>query len=397
VFRHGARSPLFKTLDVMKNEWDICKGVPYTLVPHETIGASREPKVGAPLRGGCYMGELSTLGYEQARALGERLRERLGDTHGLLDDGSLDAGAVETRTTNVPRTIATAAGVLTGLFPASVHRAERVRFLTAPEEVEHIVPNSRRCARLEEAMKDASRWQAGRGAELLERAHELIRQVVEPEHAEKLLRRPDLWPAVGLNDVDSVQQAHGTPAASEMPFSMTAEQRAELRRLCGQMAGLLFADLPGEKLRRGVSSLSSGRLLRDITGGLEARANSVDSRTKLRLFSAHDTTVLAVLLALRPDMQYTVEWPGYTASVAFELWAEVGEDGEAAGHKVGVLYNGEQLDLPCAGGDDKLCTLEEFVHSIAHLVTQDFARSCQPRGARAAAGGGGGDAQVLTR
>jgi len=62
------------------------------------------------------MGQLTELGQEQALALGWELRHRYVDVHELLP-AQLDPPSMYLRSTNIQRTLATAAGVLTGMYP----------------------------------------------------------------------------------------------------------------------------------------------------------------------------------------------------------------------------------------------------------------------------------------
>jgi hypothetical protein len=126
--RHGARAPLSTKHGSGDAEWTCCGRVKRDLVavkvlavdgsPQPQSAADARQRAGA-LRGGCHLGQLSDLGMAQALELGVKLRERY--VPALLPPDALPAAPhVAVRSSNLQRTVATATGVLTGLFPNAV-------------------------------------------------------------------------------------------------------------------------------------------------------------------------------------------------------------------------------------------------------------------------------------
>jgi len=96
-----------------------------------------------------------------------------------------------------------------------------------------------------------------------------------------------------------------------------------------------------------------------------------DAPATVKIYSAHDTTVFALLAALNATAAAPL--PQFAANVVLELWQAPGaERVDASSFSVRVRYNGEYVDdaLGCPGGR---CSFEAF-----------FA------GTRAAVGGGAG-------
>lgn len=83
-----------------------------------------------------------------------------------------------------------------------------------------------------------------------------------------------------------------------------------------------------------------------LASAMEA-ADKGQAGPKLRLYSAHDTTVLPILQMLRHD---TDDWPPYVANIVLELWQRQSKGWLLSSGNVEsfvrVLYNGQPLRLP---------------------------------------------------
>lgn len=387
VFRHGARAPLTARCGAREVSWPVCDAkaaaAPAAPVAVSLAGGLPAPENPmdvvqrtTPLVGGCHAGELSDLGRRQAHALGESLRRRLVEELGLFGSSVPDApppGAVEARSTNSARTVATLGGVLAGLFPALAEDGAPVTTATVGRsEDEHFVPNTQGCARLKQLLKDAAPFTTDRLAgAAADEAQEMVEYAVQD--------RPDLLDALrrdngimSLVDVAMVHEAHGIEGPT--PWRLSAHQLERARVLGARVANTMLA-ASDERLR-----LSVGRVLHDVLNGVERSAHGVDGSTKLRLFSAHDTTVMPLLVALRPDMRHSLPWPPYAAHVSVELYAEGGdsEGTPPARYLVGAAYNGEPLPLPCAEAKTGLCPLADFRAAVSRLLPADFRAECAP-------------------
>jgi len=139
------------------------------------------------------------------------------------------------------------------------------------------------------------------------------------------------------------------------------------------------------------AGLTGGRLLRELADELAAFALN-GSRTRLSVYSGHDSTIIALLAVLGA---FQGEWPPVASTVVVETWrvggsgrlhwssralGRVGEGGEM----VRVLFNGEVLPLPgCAGQDPThrggLCALDKFVAMADERDPRDYKAACKPR------------------
>jgi hypothetical protein len=324
--------------------------------------------------------QLTAVGQTQARELGEALRLRYGDA--LLPPGAASAAAAApalvVRSSNVQRTIATAAGVLTGLFPNSVPSAASsasahahgapapapAPIRVADDAVEWVYPNFAICARL--------RWlwsaRAGRGSSQLPpppadaeaaaaaadapwrrpwaRQLASLAAALPPSDGAALARA---WGVVELMDHATARAAHGLPPLG----ATTSAHVSDLRAIAAAVLADVFtgAAPPGSAAAGEGLRLSVGRLLGDVGASMEAAAAR---RTPLRLalYAGHDTTVMPLLLAVRHAAAAAaagagaaagggsgagaavaqaepLTWPPYASHVAFELWGPRERGGDA--------------------------------------------------------------------
>ena len=123
LFRHGARAPLSTMHGSGEEAVASCErsraAATALLVrsvdgtaPPQSKGNTRQSATVLP--GGCHLGQLSDVGWQQAEAVGELLRKRYSERLSLTQ---ATTPAVSVRSSNLQRTIATAEGVLLRLFP----------------------------------------------------------------------------------------------------------------------------------------------------------------------------------------------------------------------------------------------------------------------------------------
>ena len=124
--------------------------------------------------------------------------------------------------------------------------------------------------------------------------------------------------------------------------------------------------------------LSVGRLIADVVGKMDAAASRMTS-LRMAFFSAHDTTILPLLLALQLPETKVALWPNFASSIVIELWAPTGAAADAGSecHRVRVLYNFQPLVLGTRGrAANGVCTLAEFRTLVSPYLPVDFAAEC---------------------
>jgi len=87
----------------------------------------------------------------------------------------------------------------------------------------------------------------------------------------------------------------------------------------------------------------------------------------MMLYSVHDTSVAALLIALG---LFDDKWPDFAADLAFELYRDKDQ-----AYFVRVLYQGEEKILP--GCSSALCPLTKFKELVSEYFINDWEKACQ--------------------
>ncbi|DBA85742.1 hypothetical protein WJX77_001343 [Trebouxia sp. C0004] len=360
VFRHGARSPLTKRY-WEGQEWDVCgKAFEPVKLEIRSLDGGEQPVSGhdqaqrnIKLPGGCHKGELTKLGQQQAREVGEWLRQRYVQDLSFLP-AQYEDGAVSGRTTNFSRTIATLQGVLTGLYPQV---AQPIPVATASDIDEIMFANVLSCERLADVMKRA-RYELRESREKDEHAMQL-QQKVKDVLGDK---SDDSIAFLDLHDAMTVIKSHN----KKLPEGMTEDLLMDINREASKRMIALVA--PGIELshREELLKLSMGRMFDSVVQRMRQCADG-ESKHQMYMYSGHDTTIMPLLATLGQDI---ATWPPYVSNVIFEMW-ESQKDGKKQEY-VKVLVNGKEVDLP-----DMLpghvCTLESFQNAFwkTFIVTEE--------------------------
>jgi hypothetical protein len=390
------------------------------------------------LPGGCRAGQLTDLGCAQALALGERLRETYaGRLAGVGKKSAWDESIMSVRSTCVPRCVASAQFVLRGLFRA---QAEDVPIGIADFDEDTLFPNGQRSEHLAHILAlGRSSWEKSPPSDAL-RVQALLSKRMpaealtaygmdrhklnfvrwaprshEPRTAPPLRRRapgqtlapssrapPSLpmrlpapcarvWPRPGrMRDVLVALEAHGLA----LPFGLDSNAPA--------------ADGKGQQpLVRQIDALATAQIVRMLRGGggpggvgpdhsAEAHRHSLGifmawlledmgaralghSHHSLRLFSAHDTTLLPLLMILGVFEPPHADWPQFASCIALELWELAPSAPGPAGRKatrepddklgVRVLYQFEDVTARVPGCPPTgPCSLRAFRKAVAHCL-----------------------------
>jgi hypothetical protein len=408
LFRHGARTPVYTNVPGLAEvAWPPCShgnaepfslavapgvdGAPPSAVRLHHLADSSRPAPAPPadimsqwrtrLGGGCRGGQLTDLGASQALALGARLRARYADRLPGLG-ARWDCATMSARSTCVPRCVASAQFVLAGLFPPPA-RAERGRPADARAaaepvplaigdfDTETLFPNGRLSERLRALLAQGrAAWERSPpGAALALRA-ELDALVPADAFAAYGFAAHNY---VRARDVLVALRAHGLPlpygldagALVERVDALATEQIVTMMRAGGAAAG--------GASEAEVHRHSLGIVMAELLAQMAARARG-ESAHCLRLYSAHDTTVLPLLMVLGAFEPKHRSWPDFASSVALELYdlrpAEAGPRTEArVGVRVVYASGGREEDItarvpgcPRAGP----CPLEAFREAVRH-------------------------------
>mmetsp|Transcript_25575 Transcript_25575/g.33295 ORF Transcript_25575/g.33295 Transcript_25575/m.33295 type:complete len:426 (+) Transcript_25575:98-1375(+) len=373
LFRHGARTPVFIDIPGLEEmDWNICtekmnNDLPRVEVRDIITGGKRPPftksmqnQINFTLTGGggtCHAGQLSDLGIEQTTQLGKKLRELYGDS---LGD---DVSKVTVRTTNVPRCVTSARGVMKGLFP---NNQEALPMYTMFMKNEYATPRIRTCSRLADLWKAASMsWARSPETDGPRVLTEIQKVLTKEEMRSFNLHEGNFIP---LRDMMVALDAHGL----KQPYPELVPLLDRIDRLGGLQLGSLLKGGGGWANELETSKLAIGKLLGEVLDRLGEHASHPGPPT-LYLVSAHDTTLVPMLSALS---LYDGNWPPYASYISFELWEETDERG-APMHTVRVLFNGRRLPLPgCHVDSAGRMPLDDVVKGLAPVIPKDEHKEC---------------------
>ncbi|GAX81189.1 hypothetical protein CEUSTIGMA_g8622.t1 [Chlamydomonas eustigma] len=346
VFRHGARTPLGKHTDFWKDDplWDMCNGehkrvqldIKSTTGEPNPTSSHNEKQKARRMPGGCFAGELTNLGHQQALELGQKLRLRYMEGLAFLKP-HFNVHDVRCRSTNYDRTIKTLAGVLTGLYPDA---SQSIPVTTATDLDEIMYADTKSCPHLATFLALAKKMSS-----------EAIFKDPEFGWARSEIKRifgldeeffKSSWALTDVNDSMTSMKAHG----KKIPEEMTEKLIRVVDRLATREFGSFVAPSLKDEHGHQVIKLSMGVLLHTLVSNMEIASSKKSSGEKneaeptpsLYLYSGHDSTVMPLLTSLGMEV---VQWPPYASSLCFELWQlPTGE------HVVKVLYNLDELHIP---------------------------------------------------
>jgi len=360
VLRHGARAPLSENFGAHDHKWEYC-GQAYHAVKtnirgldntDRPVSQSDERQTKVVFEGGCKKGQLTSVGQLQALQLGDWLRERYV-SNGFLPP-SYNASALEVRSTNISRTLDTVTGVLTGLYPDA---EDPIMIETCDDRREWLYPNHRNCKRLSQLMAqkrvtlEESRM-AGSHAALEEK----LKTALEVPASERHIRFVEAY------DVCKTVLFHSARHHMKMDDGLLRELELVATK---QMKAFVAPEDNAEML-----SLSIGKVLQDLLQGMERAASgeAESAKTKMKLFSGHDTTLMPLLVALGHELR---DWPPFMSNLIFELyWSE--RDGK---HYVKIDYNKEVLRVEGCDRDGYL-ELGQLNDRLRPFMLQDYSSQC---------------------
>ena len=295
VIRHGLRTPLQKLDDVA---WDcstsrVLHALDYGGGVPRALFVLRPVLFQSDLAGSCALGQLTRLGFEQHQRLGTMLRARYVERLGLLP-AAFVPGTLYVRSSQYDRTIASAQALLSGLYPV---RDQEITINIRHPRHENLYPREDpSCPALLAMFRKLS---------------SPFRLYYHKYQAQELITTLETL------------ALHGHPAPRDAP------PLDEVHRQAARDHAALYGNAS-------LSRLAIGNLLAELWGGM------VQPTAKLRLFSAHDTTLLPLLGCLQQMPPGGLEHPPCASSLIFEVYEE--EEDRAQRH-VAVWYNSRPLQL----------------------------------------------------
>lgn len=316
-------------------------------------------------------GQLTPVGEAAQYNLGEMLRSKYQPPW----PANYTLHAVRARSTDVDRCLMSAESQLAGIFPpgsgtphALPHEWQAVPVHTAPIGYDALLRafDHAHCPRYDQIM---SRRKEGKAYQAMEKEHAAFLDQVGTLAGMKI----SLSNLFIVSDTMVCEQAHGRPWAT----GMTDDIFKKAVNLSDWTLAQMFAPGPEERRPHELARLTAGNLVQQIKELMQLAADGNETVPLFQLFSAHDTTVAALLTALNA---YDGISPPYNSTVIFELWeTDSTTDSTDGTFHVKAYYNWKKIALPGCP-PDSICSLEDFAKGVEPIAVEsevDWAAECQ--------------------
>ncbi|XP_039610845.1 lysosomal acid phosphatase [Polypterus senegalus] len=308
-------------------------------------------------------GQLTQEGMRQHFGLGQTLRKRY---QGFLGE-QYQRQEIFVRSTDYDRTLMSAEANLAGLFPPNGSQVFNSNISWQPIPVHTVQESEDRL--LSFPLPNCPRYDL-----LINETKKTEEYVNLTTSNKKFLEM--VANKTGLNDVSlqSVWSVHDTLFCEQvhgmtMPDWVTTEVMQKLKILKDFSFSFMFGIYKREEKARLQGGVLLGHILKNIS---EAANASASDALKLIMYSAHDTTVVALQMAL--DV-YNGKQAPYASCHIFELYKE-----DNGTFTVSMYYRNESdhepypLKLPnCV----QFCPLQDFIHLTKSVISMDQEKECQ--------------------
>jgi hypothetical protein len=306
------------------------------------------------LPGNCMFGQLTAKGREQHIALGKSLRNVYVDKYGFLNPQFADS-ELWLRSTDVPRTIASAQSLLAGMYPPSSTGGAGVPVFdlhSIDAWRDNMTPNEKLCPHLRQIYTNLMQTEPW-----IAHMHEIA-----PLDA-KLRAIFNVPPNATIDIIDVFDETYARICHGK-PLPGAVAPLEQLIALNAQFEMAYFYNRTRTALTLNIGSFVAEQLER-----LEQARNGSAGGLKWILYSGHDTTLWPLSFAYGfGSIEY---WPPYASHMEIELWqsARTGE------HFVRFLFNGRPRPAPgCASSEP--CSWATFRAAIDNVLPHNFGQQC---------------------
>ncbi|CAI5788323.1 prostatic acid phosphatase-like [Podarcis lilfordi] len=337
IYRHGDRSPI-------------------EVYPNSLHNESAWPQG---------FGQLTKIGMQQQYELGKYIKKRYSN----FLSAEYKREEILIQSTESDRTIMSAQANLAGMYPPTGDQIWNPKILWQPIPV-HVVPKERNpklrypilnCPRYLELLKEtmkSSEFQAK-----IQPYKEFIKTIglysgYDPQDLTNLVNFK-IW---HVQDTLFCESIHNLT----LPVWAAKEVRAKLAELTVLSLSSLFGIYKREEKAR----LQGGLLVKNILEKISRAAKGSEKR-KMLVYSAHDTTLGALQMALNI---YNEKLPPYAACQFFELYQEDnGEQTVEMYFRNHTMKDPYQQTLP---GCSSACPLPKFADLVSPILVDDWANAC---------------------
>nr|XP_056712957.1 prostatic acid phosphatase-like [Euleptes europaea] len=303
---------------------------------------------------------------QQQHHLGQYIKKRYSD----FLSPTYKREEIYIQSTDVDRTIMSAQANLAGLFPPSTGEIWNPKIPWQPIPV-HVVPKSLNpklrfpmlnCPRYKKLLKETM---TSREFQAKIRPYTRFLKIIAgySGYDMKSLRNLDTFKLWHVQDTLHCESIHNYT----LPEWATEDVKAQL----GQLTVLSLSSFFGIYKREEKARLQGGLLVKDILENISNAAKDPGKR-KMLIYSAHDTTLGALQMALNT---YNEKLPPYAACQIFELYQE--DTGE---HTIEMYFRNDTsrdpypITLP---GCSFACPIQKFADLVSPILVDDWESECR--------------------
>ncbi|KAM4688400.1 prostatic acid phosphatase [Discoglossus pictus] len=306
-------------------------------------------------------GQLSKIGKQQQYELGQYLKKRY---NGFLSP-SYNRHEVHVLSTDMDRTLMSAQANLAGLFPPTGDQIWNPNITWQPIPV-HTVPQ----------LQDKLLLMPFRGCRYYD---DLLKETYTSEHYHRLVDPYSeflqmIAEKTGLPSTHHVAWRTYDTLFCERIHNFTLPDWADEKTMAklSDLSDISLSVLYGVYKHHEKSRLQGGVLLNGILKNITNVTTTPSNQRKLVMYSAHDTTLAALQMALNVS---NGKLPPYASCHFFEIYQH--EDGK---HSIEMYYrNDSKLDphpitLP---GCSFSCPLQKFIELTSSVIVEDWEKECE--------------------
>jgi len=285
------------------------------------------------------------------------------------------------RSTNYPRTIQSAVGLLMGLLapnnPIQSRSHPRVRIMVNDQDEAEIMHG----VGLSASSKQAEQNPGQPEQEYLGSCPKAIRTLKE-QLANFYLNaaiRKDLvelfGPKISRHPITDIADQVNSRICHSLSLPCTEEgecMASELALAVSAEGNRLYCEkYHGSKGGKTAAILSMYPFLTEILQVLVDNASG-DSPIRLAVYVGHDTVIAPILAALGVG---DCGWPPYASRIVFELW----EKHPGIPSHIRLLFNGNAITQSVPGCSEELCSFETLIAHVQHALgpSDSFEEACQ--------------------
>lgn len=278
-------------------------------------------------------------------ALGQQLRQIY---QGFLP-GNFSGSQIWVRSTDVPRTVESAASFISGLYPNNAINPTLVDIWLNEQSVDSMAlpSNCPLAVQLCNSAQITQEW-VDHVQAMKPLQEQLMTQWGIPAS------QFPVW--IAIQGTLQCRQAAGV----KNPSYLSDSQADSIIDLANWMMGPLWNNT------RAAQAIS-GPFMQELRDNIVNAVNGVANQPIFRLYSGHDTTVGPLLAALQA---FPSQWPPFAANVRLELYQS------DQGWAVRGLYNGDVIrfgnQVPC----DEYCPLDQFLSIVNQAIPVDYSALC---------------------